>query len=69
MKRLIDKQVYQAPPPTWDPLPQCGHIKLAMIREKGKRHGIVNEEMVRHQMEGAVETIMASKVPVEKDKM
>ena len=63
------KQVYQAPPPTWDPLPQCGHIKLAMIREKGKRRGIADEEMIKHQMEGAVETIMASKVPVDKDKI
>ena len=48
------KQVYQAPPPTWDPLPRCGHIKLAMIREKGKRRGIADEEIVKHQMEGAV---------------
>ena len=67
MERL--KQVYQAPPPTWNPLPQCGHIKLAMIREKGKRRGIADEEMVKHQMDGLVETIMASKVPVEKDKI
>ena len=67
MDRL--KQIYQAPPPTWDPLPQCGHIKLAMIREKGKRRGIADEEMVKHQMKGAVETIMASKVPIDKDKI
>ena len=68
---LVDrlKQVYQAPPPTWDPLPQCGHIKLAMIREKGKQCGIADEEMIKHQMVGAVETIMASKVPVDKDKI
>ena len=38
-----------------------------MIREKGKRRGIADEEMIKHQMEGAVETIMASKVPVDKD--
>ena len=23
---------YRAPPPTWDPLPQCKHIRLAMIK-------------------------------------
>ena len=40
-----------------------------MIREKGKQCGIADKEMVKHQMEGAVETIMASKVPVEKDKI
>ena len=37
-----------------------------MIREKGKRRGIADEEMIKHQLEGAVETIMASKVPIEK---
>ena len=26
------RQVYRAPPPTWDPLPQCKHIRLAMIK-------------------------------------
>ena len=30
------RRVYSAPPPTWDPLPQCKHIRLAMIKEKGK---------------------------------
>ena len=30
------KQVYRAPPPTWDPLPQCKHIRLAMVKEKGE---------------------------------
>ena len=40
-----------------------------MIREKGKRRGIADEEMIKHQMVGAVETIMASKVPVDKDKI
>ena len=62
------KQVYQAPPPSY-PLPQCGHIKLAMMREKGKPCVIAAEEMVKHQMEGELESIMASKVPVEKDKI
>ena len=38
-----------------------------MIREKGKRRGIADEKMIKHQMKGAVETIMASKVPVDKD--
>ena len=63
------KQVYQAPPPTWDPLPQCGHIKLAMIREKGKRRGGADETMVRHQVKGEVEAIVASRVPIEVDRI
>ena len=34
------QQVYRtAQPPTWDPLPQCQHVKLAMIKKKGKRYG------------------------------
>ena len=68
---LVDrlKQVYRDPPPTWNSLPQCRHIKLAMIKGKGTRRGIVDEEMVKHQMEGAVKNIMASEVPVEKDKI
>ena len=62
------KQVYRAPPPTWDPLPQCRHIKLAMIREKGKRRG-ADETMVRHHVKGEVEAIMASRVPIEVDRI
>ena len=32
------RHIYKtAQPPTWDPLPQCQHVKLAMIKEKGKR--------------------------------
>ena len=69
--KLVDrfKQVYQAPPPTWDPLPRYRHIKLAMIREKGMRRRIADEEIVKHQMKGAVGTIMAGKVTVDKDKI
>ena len=63
------KQVYRAPPPTWDPLPQCGHIKLAMIREKGKRRGGADETMVRHQVKGEIEAIVASRVPIEVDRI
>ena len=63
------KQVYRAPPPTWDPLPQCGHIKLAMIREKGKRRGGADETMVRHQVKGEVEAIVDSRVPIEVDRI
>ena len=40
-----------------------------MIREKGKRCGIADEEIVKHQMEGAIDTIIASKVPVDIDKI
>ena len=63
------KQVYRAPPPTWDPLPQCGHIKLAMVREKGKRRGGADETMVRHLVKGEVDAILASRVPIEVDRI
>ena len=63
------KQVYRAPPPTWDPLPQCGHIKLAMIREKGKRRGGADETMVKHQVKGEVDAIVASRVSIEVDRI
>ena len=34
------RQAYKAPPPHWEPLPLCQHIKLSMIKRKGKRYGI-----------------------------
>ena len=63
------KQIYRGPPPTWDPLPQCEHIKLAMIREKGKRRGGADETMVRHHVKGEVEAIVASRVSIEVDRI
>ena len=63
------KKVYKAPPPNWNPLPKCEHIKLAMIRVKGKRRGIADEIMVRRKMRGEVEAIVADKVPVELDRI
>ena len=38
-----------------------------MIKEKGKRRGIADEEIVKHQVKGAVENIMANQVPIDKD--
>ena len=34
------QQAYKVPPPQWDPLPRCPHIKLSMIKRKGNRQGI-----------------------------
>ena len=31
---------YKVPPPHWEPLPCCQHIKLSMIKRKGNRQGI-----------------------------
>ena len=31
---------YKVPPPHWEPLPRCQHIKLSMIKRKGNRQGI-----------------------------
>ena len=36
-----------------------------MIREKGKRRGGADETLVRHHVKGEVEAIMASRVPIE----
>ena len=47
----------------------CEHIKLAMIRVKGKRHGKADETMVRRKMREEVEAIVADKVPIELDKI
>ena len=33
------RQAYKALPPHWKPLPLCQHIKLSMIKRKGKRYG------------------------------
>ena len=63
------KKVYRAPPPNWNPLPTCEHIKLAMIRVKGMRRGEADETMVKQQVKGEVEAIVASRVPIEVDKI
>ena len=57
-----------AEPPTWDPLPQCQHVKLAMIKEKGKRCGS-NNTMAKSRVEGDVDKLLTMKVPVDSDRI
>ena len=63
------RQVYRtAQPPTWDPLPQCQHVKLAMIKEKGKRCG--SDKMIAEsRVEGNVDQALTIKVPVDSNKI
>ena len=63
------RQVYKtAQPPTWDPLPQCQHVKLAMIKEKGKRCGS-DKTTAESRVEGDVDKLMTIKVPVDSDRI
>ena len=55
-------------PPTWDPLPQCQHVKLAMIKEKGKRFGS-DKTIAESRVEGDVDKLLTIKVPVDSDKI
>ena len=59
------RQVYSAPPPTWDPLPQYKHIRLAMIKEKGKRRDGADEKITASRVKGEVDGILEVKVPVD----
>ena len=54
------RQVYRtAQPPTWDPLTQCQHVKLAMIKEKGKRYG--SDKMIAEsRVEGDVDKMLTN---------
>ena len=56
------QRAYQDPTHIWDPLPQCQHIRLAMIKEKGKRRGgndgVISEELAK----GNVDKILEEKV-------
>ena len=61
------RQVYRAPPPTWDPLPQRKHIRLAMIKEKEKRHDGADEKVTASRVKGGVGDILEVKVPVDMD--
>ena len=57
-----------AQPPIWDPLPQCQHVKLAMIKEKGKRCGS-DKTIAESRVAGDVEKLLTIKVPVDSDKI
>ena len=54
--------------PTWDPLPQCQHVKLAMIKEKGKRYGS-DKTIAASRVEGDVDKMLTIKVPVDSDRI
>ena len=63
------RQVYRtAQPPTWDPLPQCQHVKLAMIKEKGKRCG-TDKTIAESRVKGDVDKLLTMKVPVDSDRI
>ena len=63
------RQVYRTTePPTWDPLPQCQHVKLAMIKEKGKRYGS-DKTIAESRVEGDVDKLLTRKVPVDSDRI
>ena len=57
-----------AQPPTWDPLPQCQHVKLAMIKEKGKRCGS-DKTIAESRVEGDVDKMLTIKVPVDSERI
>ena len=61
------KRVYQNPPTTWLPLPNCKHIKLAVTKEKGMRHGREPDAQIECRVRGEIEPLMDSKVPVDMD--
>ena len=63
------REVYRtAQPPTWDPLPQCQHVKLAMIKEKGKRYGS-EKTAAESRVEGDVNKMLTIKVPVDSERI
>ena len=65
----ILRQVYRTvQPPTWDPLPQCQHVKLAMIKEKGKRCGS-DKTIVESRVKGNIDQAMTKKEPVDSDRI
>ena len=57
-----------AEPPTWDPLPQCQHVKLAMIKEKGKRYDS-DKTIPESRVEGDIDKVLTIKVPVDSDRI
>ena len=61
------KRVYQNPPTTWLPLPNCKHIKLAVTKEKGMRHGREPDAQIEHKVRGEIRPLMDRKVLVDMD--
>ena len=56
------QRAYQDPTHIWDPLPQCQHIRLAMIKEKGKRRGGNDGGISEKLAKGNVDKILEEKV-------
>ena len=64
------RQVYRTDlPPTWDPLPQCSHVKLAMIKRKGKQYECETKTTAESRVRGDVDRALTEKVPVDFDKI
>ena len=65
----ILRQLYRtAQAPTWVPLSQCQHVKLAMVKEKGNRFACRDPEAAQSRAQGAVDLALTLKVPVDTDK-
>ena len=63
----LRQEYSKAKPPSWDPLPQCSHVKLAMIKEKGKRYACDIETTAESRVKGDVEQALTEKVPIDSD--
>ena len=61
------KRVYQNPITTWLPLPNCKHIKLAVTKKKGMRHGREPDAQIKYRVKAEIEPLMDSKVLVDMD--
>ena len=62
------RQMYRvAQPPTWDPLPQCQHVKIAIAKGKGKRFACHDKAAAKNRAQG--DLALPSKVPVDTDKI
>ena len=56
------RRAYPDPTHIWDPLPQCQHIRLAMIKEKGKRRGGNDGGISEELAKGNVDEILEEKI-------
>ena len=54
------RQAYKAPPPHWEPLPLCQHIKLSMIKRKGKRYAENDEITAESRVLGEVGKLLST---------
>ena len=54
------RQTYKAPAPHWEPLPLCQHIKLSMIKRKGKRYAEIDEITAERRVLGEVGKLLST---------